>query len=323
MRIILVGTMALLPIGGVIHAQPDPDFRPVIDRPVYAAPGPRVLVDEGHWNAFTEAEGRGGALRALLTADGYRVDGHQERFTTAALRGVRIVVIAAARGIDWFTLQMNGGQLPDSLRMAPAFRRDEVGALRQWVQDGGGLFLALEHFPYGRTMAGLAAGFGIDVRDGYLADTAHLHRASLPDTIRPNTPMESRVLASRANGLLTEHAITRGRDGSERVSAVVLFGGTSMCGPRGSDVLIRVGPTAEQRIAAGDPGESQALGCGQALAFAFGKGRVVVTGDANGFVTAQERDLGTKRAKVGLGMSDAQNRQFTLNAVHWLSRLAP
>jgi hypothetical protein len=46
---------------------------------------------------------------------------------------------------------------------------------------------------------------------------------------------------------------------------------------------------------------------------------VVVLGDANGFVTAQERMVGNKAVKVGLSMSDSDNRQLTLNIVHWLS----
>ena len=131
--------------------------------------------------------------------------------------------------------------------------------------------------------------------------------------------MESRILASRANGLLSDHIILMGRDSTERVSSVVIFGGTSFCGPPGAAPLIRVAPTAEQRIAAGDPGTAPRIGCAQGLAFPFGRGRVVVLGDANGFVTAQERMVGKKTVKVGLGMSDVENRQLTINVLHWLS----
>jgi hypothetical protein len=300
-------------------AQNDTTFRPVIRRPAYVGSGPHVVIDEGHWNAFTTDEGRGVALIDLLRADGYRVTSFDRRFSTQDLRDANVLVIAAARGRDWQSLRSNGGTEPDSMISQPAYSPDETAAIVQWVRAGGALLLALEHYPYGRTMAGLAARLGVDVRDGYLADTAHLHRASLPDSVARGTPMESRIVASRRNRLLSDHLILMGRDSTERVSGVVIFGGTSFCGPGDAAPLIRVAPTAEQRIAPGDPGTAPRVGCAQGLAFSLGRGRVVVLGDANGFVTAQERMVGNKAVKVGLSMSDSDNRQLTLNVVHWLS----
>jgi hypothetical protein len=300
-------------------AQQDTAFRPAVTRPAYGGRGPRVIVDEGHWNAFTPDEGRGVALIDLLRADGYRVSAFSQRFSQQGLRDADVLVITAARGLDWQTLRSNGGSIADSMISQPAYTAAESEAIVQWVRSGGALLLAVEHYPYGRTMARLAARLGVDVRDGYLADTAHLHRASLPDSIARGTPMESRILASRENGLLTDHLILGGRDSTERVSRVVIFGGTSFCGPPNSAPLIRVGATGEQRIAAGDPGQAAHVGCAQGIAFSLGRGRVVVLGDANGFVTAQERSVGAKQVKVGLSMSEADNRQFTLNALHWLS----
>lgn len=319
----------LLPLAGATllssaaAAQQDSSFHAHVPRPAYVAAGPRVLVDEGHWNAFTTAEGRGRALQELLGADGYRVGVIAGRLTPAVLWDADVVVIAAARGLDWLTLKSNGGTVPDSAILAPAYTPDEARALHAWVQRGGGLVLAVDHFPYVRTMGVLATPFGVDLRDGYLADTAHLHRASLPDSFPAGTPLDGRVLASRANGLLAEHPITNGRDSTERVSEVVLFGGTSLCGPATSAVLVRLGDAAEQRTMGPFPASVPSRGCAQALALRVGRGRVVVLGDANGFVTAQERDLGTRRTKVGLSMSDVQNRQFVLNALHWVSGLIP
>jgi len=300
-------------------AQNDTTFRPVIQRPAYARPGPHVVIDEGHWNAFTTDEGRGVALMDLLRADGYQVTSSDGRFSAQHLRNADVLVIAAARGLDWQSLRSNGGTEPDSMISQPAYSGDETAAIARWVRAGGALLLALEHYPYGRTMKGLASSLGVDVRDGYLADTSHLHRASLPDSVARGTPMESRILASRGNRLLSDHVILLGRDSTERVRGVVIFGGTSVCGPPNATPLIRIGPTAEQRIAAGDPGSAPRVGCAQGLAFSLGRGRVVVLGDANGFVTAQERTVGNKVVKVGLSMSDSDNRQLTLNAVHWLS----
>ena len=322
-RRILILTLAvayhLLLNAGLANAQNDTTFRAVIRRPAYPGSGPRVVIDEGHWNAFTTDEGRGVPLIDLLRADGYRVTSFNRRFRAQDLRDADVLVIAAARGLDWQRLHSNGGTEPDSMISQPAYSSSETAAIAQWVRAGGSLLLALEHYPYGRTMAGLASSLGVDVRDGYLADTAHLHRASLPDSVARGTPMESRILANRPNRLLADHIILMGRDSTERVSGVVIFGGTSFCGPRDAAPLIRVGPTAEQRIALGDPGTAPRLGCAQGLAFSLGLGRVVVLGDANGFVTAQERMVGNKVVKVGLSMPDSDNRQMTLNVVHWLS----
>lgn len=204
-------------------AQNDTTFRPVIRRPAYFGSGPHVVIDEGHWNAFTTDEGRGVALIELLRADGYRVTSFDRRFSKQDLRDANVLVIAAARGRDWQRLRSNGGTKPDSTISQPAYTPAETAAIAQWVLAGGALLLALEHYPYGRTMAGLASSLGVDVRDGCLADTAHLHRASLPDSVASGTPMESRILASQGNRLLLDHPILMGRDSTERVSGVCHF----------------------------------------------------------------------------------------------------
>ncbi|CAN5795755.1 hypothetical protein BH23GEM9_BH23GEM9_15920 [soil metagenome] len=305
------------------EAQNDHGFRPRISHPAYTANGPRVLVDEGHWNAFTLEEGRGSALHDLLRADGYRVAAISSAFTPSALEAADILIVAAARGLDWNTLESSSGGTPDSAVMFSAFTHAEIEDVRAWVDGGGGLLIAAEHFPYAHTMAALAMVFGVELRDGILADTANLHVASLPDSFPSGTPMDGRILASRENELLRPHSITRGRAPAEEVASVVFFGGTSLCGPASSHTLVTLSRTAEQRPLGPFPQPQPQRGCAQAIAFPHGNGRVVVLGDANGFVTAQERDLGTKRVKVGLSMEDADNQQFLLNTVRWLSKLLP
>jgi hypothetical protein len=301
------------------HAQADTTFDPSIARPRFAGNGPRVLIDETHANAFTLRNGRGRALPSLLTADGYRVSSSGGPLTRAVLRDVDVLVIAAAQGAGPGDIQANGGPLPDSARQRPAFTADEIATVDAWIRDGGALFLLTEHWPFGRSMSGLARPLGIDIRDGYLADTAHLARFAQRDSIVAGSQMESIVVISRANGLLSSHPITDGQHPTERVERVVV-GGTSLCGPDGASTLFRVARSAEQRIAEGTPGADPRLGCAQGIAFAHGRGRVVALADANWFVTAQIRDYGSKRVRLGLSMTDAQNRQLTLNAVHWLSQ---
>lgn len=59
-----------------------------------------------------------------------------------------------------------------------------------------------------------------------------------------------------------------------------------------------------------------AKGHAQGIAMPFGKGRVVMLGEA-GMLSAQVDPLGDK---MGMNRKGNNNRQFALNAVHWLSR---
>ena len=61
-----------------------------------------------------------------------------------------------------------------------------------------------------------------------------------------------------------------------------------------------------------------AAGRAQGLAFAFGKGRVIVMGEA-GMLSAQL--AGPNRIKMGMNYPGLDNRQLALNIVRWLTRL--
>jgi hypothetical protein len=56
-------------------------------------------------------------------------------------------------------------------------------------------------------------------------------------------------------------------------------------------------------------------GRAQALAMPFGKGRVVIAGEAAMFTEQIISGLGR------VGLRDHDDQQFALNAMHWLSRL--
>jgi len=60
-----------------------------------------------------------------------------------------------------------------------------------------------------------------------------------------------------------------------------------------------------------------AAGRVQGLAMKFGKGRVVVLGEA-GMLSAQ---IDNKGRVFGMNYPNVDNRQFALNIMHWLSRL--
>jgi hypothetical protein len=67
--------------------------------------------------------------------------------------------------------------------------------------------------------------------------------------------------------------------------------------------------------APGDSLAAQPAGQAQGLAFEWGRGRVVVLGEA-AMLTAQTH----KGIPFGMNTPGNDNRQFALNTMHWLSR---
>ena len=87
-------------------------------------------------------------------------------------------------------------------------------------------------------------------------------------------------------------------------------------------VLFRLPPDAreqipdEERPFEAKPHEVPAGDKAQGLALRYGKGRVVILGEA-AMLTAQL--AGGAREKVGMNMPGLDNRQFVLNTMRWLA----
>ncbi len=61
-----------------------------------------------------------------------------------------------------------------------------------------------------------------------------------------------------------------------------------------------------------------AAGRAQGIAMKFGKGRVIVLGEA-GMLSAQVVGTGPQQMKFGMNRPGIDNRQLALNIMHWLS----
>lgn len=320
MRRVVLGIMAAGLLTTSVRAQEqvgDLDWRPLVAAPAYAANGPWVRVDEGHGGVQT-IDGRYAAFAALLRADGYVVDAGRDRLDApGALNGVDVLVIS------------NPASPRDGSGRVSAFDQTEIEALARWVEAGGALLLAADHAPHGSASEALAARFGVEMGKGYLFQIG-----GRGPTTNLTYPREA----------LADHPIIRGRGPSEAVEVVKTFTGQSLKGPAGSTILIATDAQAHEtpdlatlqqlndRIAAGEPGETviaelarPALPA-QGLAFAFGRGRVVVLGEA-GMLTAQivrfPADEDREPLRFGLNTDGHDDQQFALNALHWLSRLLP
>ena len=172
------------------------------------------------------------------------------------------------------------------------------------MNDGGALLLIADHAPFGSAAQRLAARFGVTMHLRFARDDEHKDGWD-----------NQRLLFSRANGLLRDHAITRGRNSSERLDRIVAFTGQSLSGPSSCQPLLSLGPHAydwESGPCASLPAVIRSL-----LLARLERAASVVTGEAAMF-SAQVDPLGFK---FGMNRTGNDDRQFALNVAHWLSRL--
>ncbi|HEY6867767.1 MAG TPA: DUF4350 domain-containing protein [Candidatus Eisenbacteria bacterium] len=288
----------------------DSTFDTRVARPAYTATHPRVLFDEAHRN-FHTTTGRYRPFAELISNDGYRVTPNAAPFSARVLDRCEVLVIANAAGAGWDS---------DSGVVQPAFMSDECDAVRDWVRGGGSLLLIADHAPFGTSAQALAQRFGVSMSTGYTIDSTHAD----PESRQPGN-----LVYSRDNGLLGDHAITRGRDSTESIRRVIAFTGQSLAGPAGSVAFMKLGDqaldlplrtfAAARSWSMARSAATPAAGRAQGVAFAFGKGRVVVLGEA-AMLSAQMIVMpGRPTLRMGMNRAGIDNRQLALNIMHWLS----
>lgn len=297
-----VGFFVILSACGDAQQVADPNFKPKIEKPAFAeGKGPVVLLDEAHYN-FHTASGRYLPFADLLRRDGYVVVGSKDLFSKETLSRGKILVIANA-------LSKRNAQNWNP-PIDPSFTREEVQAVRAWVEDGGALLLIVDHFPMPAAISPLAEAFGVHVHNGYAVD--------------PQSP--GPIIFSQSAKSLRDHPITRGRNERERVESVATFTGSAFQIDRGDPILIFVGKGAFAYTPKmfGTPPDENAprvpiQGWLQGATLAVGNGRVAVFGEAAMFSAQLE---GVLRNPMGMNAPiAAQNPQFLLNIIHWLSGL--
>src|SRR6266571_4947584 len=114
------------------------------------------------------------------------------------------------------------------------------------------------------------------------------------------------IVYTRESGRLVDHAITRGRNNSERVNKIITFTGQSLKGPADSVAFLKLADSAEDAMPGVNTNPASAAGRAQGIAMSFGKGRVVVLGEA-AMLSAQL--AGTNQRKFGMNRPDIDNRQ--------------
>ena len=276
--------------------------------PAYQSEGPRVLFDEAHHN-WHRAGGSYLPFVRLVESDGYRVAANSKRVTPDVLRPYAVYLVANAVG-------------KNDQNDAPAFEESECDVIRDWVAAGGALLLITDHYPTGHAVEALASRFGVRQSKGEVSDSVEFDPAF----------EQTHLVFSRKNGGIPRHAITEGRNPRERIDRVLTFTGQALHAGAPAFGFLRLSKTAvarspkptvdrsggNVRVSVTYENPVAVPGWSQGLAFEYGKGRVVVLGEA-AMLTA--RFSGYDGARIGMNTPGYDNRQLALNVMRWLTRV--
>jgi hypothetical protein len=307
-----VAIIACEPGGQVV----DLSFDPQVEHPAYEPrSGPLVMVDEAHFNIHTIG-GRFAPFAKLLRRDGYRVIPLEVPFSKDSLRGEILVIANALHERN--RLRVHPDETDWTLPNPSAFASEEIVAVRDWVRDGGSLLLIADHMPCPGAAAELAAAFGFQFTNGFTLDQER--EKELGDTEKA---VRDVTIFRRSDGTVVDHAVTNGRDETERVDTVVTFTGQAFQAGEDAEPLlvlrsamVSLMPETAWEFTP-DTKRIPVGGWLQGAVLRHGEGRVAVFGEAAMF-TAQL--AGKKRRPMGMNAPAArENQRFVLNLLHWLS----
>ena len=306
--------------------QCDESFSPTIDDPLYTnGKGPKVFIDQAHFNFHTK-DGRYCGFRKILEADGYTVEALTDGIKPKSLRPVDVLVISNSLNRK-NQLNEAGTDRAERLRgwrnpVFPAFAESEEENLVRWVEKGGSLLLIADHHPFPGAIMRMARQFGIEFSNGFgFADYVSPEEKESTFFFTLSESEEDH----RING---KHPVFKGLTGkNHEVDKVVSFTGSTF---RSLDSeLAQIEPlllvknttvNLETDIAWDFTGiePKSAEGWLQGAAIKYGKGRVIVLGEA-AMLTAQSVKQGDQTFHMGVSAPFAEdNLQFVRNLLHWL-----
>ena len=282
----------------------DTSFLPEINNPTWeSGSGPTVMIDEAH-NNFHTASGRYLPFAQLLRRDGYTVEPFKQRFTKETLKDVDILVIANAlhpsNVNDW------------SLPTLGAFSMLEAGWVQKWVKAGGSLLFITDHMPFPGAALELGKAFKVAFHNGFAMDTLKTG----PTIFRTS------------DSTLLSHPVVTGRDSTERVDSIATWTGQAFFTKIPNFVPLMVFDSGYVSLTPQEAwefdentGVKDVEGWFQGGVMELGKGRVAIFGEAAMFTAQVVHVEGEESRKAGMNAPQgAQNTQFLLNVMRWLSR---
>ncbi|WP_025666051.1 hypothetical protein [Aquimarina megaterium] len=297
----IVLIISLLTISHIFSQQiPDTTYSPEIITKMYPKKtGTTIHIDQGHRNFHTK-NNRFLPFAKLVSEDGYKVDGFDGKFEKDKLKDLKILVISNALS--------ENSRPPFVAPTESAFSTSEINNVKEWVKNGGSLFLIADHMPFAGASANLAKAFGFTFYDSFVMDADDKGIFDF----------------SRKNEMLGNHVITNGRNHQERVHKIRTFTGQGFKAPKKASSILNLKKeytvfiTDTMWVFNEKTPRISAENLSQGAVLEYGKGRIAVFGEAAMF-TAQI--AGRDRVKVGMNSAEAsENYQLLLNLIHWLDR---
>lgn len=272
---------------------PDTTFVFPVITPKYAlGKGSMVWLDAAH-NNFHTLDGRYAPFGKVLQKDGYQLKSNTDQFTRSKLKACRILVISNPLHAS----NMGSWDLPNP----SAFSPEEIKAVNHWVKSGGRLLLIADHMPFAGAAQALGQSFGIEFLNCFALDNQK----------------RGLELFYKGDQSLAQNELTQGID------TVVTFTGSAFRIPEGAEPILILkdytlkAPKVAWQFEENIPSVGSEGYC-QGAYLSYGKGRVVVMGEAAMF-SAQL--AGPNQRPVGLNVPAArQNGQLLLNIMHWLDQ---
>lgn len=280
-----------------IDTLPDKFYSPSFQPKYEQRKGPEIYIDEAHYNYHTSS-GLYTTFANVLRKDGYVVNSFAKIITNESLQQVKILVISNALNKQ----NIDNWEQP----VYSAFEEQEILCIRDWVENGGSLFLIADHPPFSSASQKLAAAFGFTFSDG----TARQREGGKSD------------LFSRQNKMLLENEITNGTNNSEYVDSIITFTGQAFKIPDSATSILNFNGdyalyTPKIHNDFSDCIPEDITGYSQGAYMKFGKGRIVVFGEAAMF--SGQLGAGLSWIKMGMNSTNAKNNyKLLLNIAHWL-----
>lgn len=297
MKSYLLILFILIPVVVFAQQRIDTTFTINIEEPFYEeGEGPVVCFDSAH-NNFHTLDGGFAPTAYILRKDGYQtVDFPVPAEEAIKLEGCKVYLTVN----PLHESNIGNWQLPNP----PVYSEKEVETIKNWVEEGGSLFMIADHMPFPGAASNLAKAFGFDFSNGF----ARLNKVE-------NTP----DVFSFQNKRLKSSAVTDG------ITSVTSFTGSAFKYPSKATpvMLFEEGDVSlEPQIAwqfSDTTKTTDLAGYAQGAIMEYGKGRLVVFGEAAMF-TAQKISNAEGEFKFGLNNQNLapQNLQFLLNLIHWL-----
>lgn len=278
----------------------DTSFTINIDQPKYVeGEEPVVCIDAAH-NNFHTIEGGFAPFARVIRKDGYTPINFSNQIKNSEdLSECSIYLIANP---------LHESNIGNWVLPTPsAFTAEEIEAIKQWISQGGKLFLIADHMPFAGAASELGNSLGINFSNGF----ATLEKEeNQPD------------LFTLENGRLVESPVSGTMNG---VTSVTSFTGSAFTYPENAIPVMKFKKgdfSLEPEIAWQFEEDTKTVGISnyaQGVLLERGKGRIAVFGEAAMF-TAQIITSGNNEFKVGLNNKELapQNIRFLLNVMHWL-----